>query len=152
MTTTTTEKPTATDPPDWKSRLGDLWYKTKVADYALQIDKDDRRQRILERLAKKTQDGTLGEATAEPSDAGDDMGVAVGNEIHHHHQQPKAEPASTVAKTLATAGLAAAGLGAGISAPILAYNLTRPDKPAQADTAFVDTDTQYGLRVYRDPE
>lgn len=44
---------------------------------------------ITERLAKKTQDGTLEEATVEPQDkALESMDIHVGDEIHNHYTGP----------------------------------------------------------------
>lgn len=139
---------TTTRPKEWKERLAELWYQTKLANDALQIDKDSRRQRSVERLVKKTQDGTLGQATAEPMDDDDDT-VSVGNEIHHHHPAPPTPlpPKPSVAKSLAAAGLAAAGLGIGAAAPIAVWNLT---KDATEVIEGDDTDTKYGLKIFRD--
>lgn len=131
-----------------------------IAHDALQIDKDMRRQAVVERLIKKTQDGTLMERTSEPMDKQleEEMAVRIGDESHihyHNESKPISEQASGIGKTLAAAGLAAAGLGAGIAAPIAAYNLTRhTTQIVQPTQEFVDTDTdtdtKYGLRIYRE--
>ena len=64
---------------------------------------------------------------------------------------PQPKPESNIAKTLAGIGLAAAGLGVGAALPIAAYQLLRPDTnvivPPSVDT---DTDTKYGLKIFRD--
>ncbi|WP_436716577.1 hypothetical protein U8335_03955 [Roseiconus lacunae] len=158
---------TTTRPETWREKIANDWFLGKVADNMLQIDKDDRRQRLTERLIKKTQDGTLGKPTTEPMD-GDDMGVSVGNEINYHYSQPAAQPApapaaspaTSIAKTVAAAGLALAGLGTGTALPIAAYNLTKPaadavverietPRPDPAPAPTIDTDTRYGLQIYR---
>jgi hypothetical protein len=57
-----------------------------------------------------------------------------------------------IAKTLAALGLAAAGLGAGAAIPIAAYNMTRPETNVVVKPPSVigdDTDTRYGLKIYR---
>lgn len=61
-------------------------------------------------------------------------------------KQAPAKPTSSLARTLAAAGLVLAGS----AAPIAAWNLTRPSQPSEAITEpATDTDTQYGLRIYR---
>ena len=148
------------EPIQWKEKLARDWYRVKLADQALQVDKDMRRQAIIERLIKKTQEGTLQTPTAEPMDNQFDepMAVRIGDEshIHYHNEKsvteaaPKDKP-SSIGKTLAGIGLAAAGLGTGAALPIAAYQLLRPDTnvivPPSVDT---DTDTRYKLRVFRD--
>ena len=139
-----------TRPENWKAKLAELWYQTKLADTGVQIEKDLRRQKSIERLVKKTQDGTLGQATSEPMDEESET-VNVGNEIHHHHGQPKTT--SPLVKGIATAGLAVAGLGAGVAAPIAAWNLTRKIAPAVTEQPTMeDTDTKYGIRIFRGEE
>jgi len=67
------------------------------------------------------------------------------------YANPPQTQSSGIAKTLAAAGLAAAGLGAGVALPIAAYQLLRTDTtvvvPPSVDT---DTDTKYGLQIYRE--
>lgn len=151
---------TANQERNWKEKLADLKYRTAIAHDALQIDKDMRRQAVVERLIKKTQDGTLMEKTSEPMDKQleEEMAVRIGDESHihyHNESKPSSDQASGIGKTLAAAGLAVAGLGAGIAAPIAAYNLTRPTtavvQPA-SPVVDTDTDTKYGLRIYRDEQ
>ena len=66
---------------------------------------------------------------------------------HHHHSKPAGM--SGIAKGLAAAGLAAAGLGAGAAIPIAVGYL---NKAAQPPAVGIDTDTntKYGLQIYRD--
>ena len=149
---------------NWKEKLADLKYRMALAHDGVQIEKDMRRQAVVERLIKKTQDGTLQNATTEPMDKQleDEMAVRIGDESHVHYHtetkpvlsQPQPSATSSMAKTLAAAGLAAAGLGAGAALPIAAYQMfkqapTNVIVPTDTDT---DTNTQYGLRVYRDDE
>jgi len=146
---------TASQEKNWKENLADLKYKMALAHDAVQIDKDMRRQAVVERLIKKTQDGTLMQQTDEPMDKQieEEMAVRIGDESHIHYHNEQKEPqqvpqaSSGLGKALATAGLAAIGVGGAASLPILAWNLSRQDQQAVVDT---DTDTQYGLRIYRD--
>ena len=87
----------------------------------------------------------------------EEMAVRIGDESHihyHNESKPVSEKASGIAKTLAAAGLAAAGLGAGVALPIAAYQLLKPDTNVvvQPTTPVVgtDTDTKYGLKIFRD--
>lgn len=148
-------------PDNWKEKIAKNWYLTKVADNALQIEKDGRRQAAIERLIKKTQDGSLGKPTDEPMDEElGEMAVNVGNETYVHNAAPPVAPAppesklAGAAKVLAATGLAAAGLGTAAALPIAAYGLMKPDAapvtvevPRQEDR---DTNTKYNLRIYRD--
>lgn len=157
-----TKQTNSQEPTTWKERVADQWWKLKLADFGVQIDKDMRRHAMVERLVKKTQDGTLQQVTAEPMDKtlDEQMGVRIGDEIHYHNTQAtkpvKSEQqtqGSSLGKTLAAAGLAAAGLGAGVALPIAAWNMTRPDTQVvveQNPGIDTDTDTQYGLKIYRD--
>ena len=68
---------------DYREQLHKQWWQVKVADQALQVEKDRRRQLFNERLIKKTQDGTLSCPTDEPGidDAlrDDPMGIKIGD-------------------------------------------------------------------------
>lgn len=140
-----------TKPANWKEKLAQLWYETKVADLALQLDKDDRRQRSVERLIRKTQDGTLGEVSSQ-DDEDESMGVSVGNETitNNYHQPQTPSKSSSVATALVAAGLTAAGIGVGAAAPIAAWNLTRQQASPSEVIQDTDTDTKYGLQIFRD--
>ena len=140
-----------------------------LAHDGVQVEKDMRRHAVVERLIKKTQDGTLQQATGEPMDKqlDEEMAVRIGDESHiHYHNAPTNETNTTtpppsqekdqskgsLAKTAATIGLAAALGGAGLAAPIAAYNLTKPSSPSVTvvEDPTVDTDTKYGLKIYKD--
>ena len=171
MTEAAAKATTSEKPENWKERLADLKYRMTLAHDGVQVEKDMRRHAVIERLIKKTQDGTLQQATDEPMDKtlDEDMAVRIGDESHiHYHNAPsnettttspptsqtKDQPKSSLAKTAATIGLATALGGVGLAAPIAAYNLT---KPAPQNTTIVedpttDTNTKYGLRIYRDEQ
>jgi hypothetical protein len=66
---------------------------------------------------------------------------------------PEPSKTSSIGKTLAAAGLAAAGLGAGVALPIAAWNMTRPDAATFVDTdTDTDTNSKYGLKIFRQEE
>ncbi len=56
---------------------------------------------------------------------------------------PAKQSSSLLDKALA-AGLVIAGTGVGVGAPLVAYNLTRPDANAE------DSDTRYSLGIFRE--
>lgn len=146
---------------NWKEEIAELIYLNKAADDAVQIEKDLRRQKSVERLVKKTQDGTLEQPTVEPMDNDDyDDTVRVGHEYNnHYHQAPAAQPqkpqggmnglarAALIAGALgATGGTAALGTAALGTA---AYVLTRPQPQSQVIQGK-DTNTKYRLGIYRE--
>ena len=93
---------------------------------------------------------TLG---SEDDEMGDNIYLGDIRMESERQQTTQAAPASSLAKTLGMAGLAAAGLGVGAAAPILAYNLTKPAvEQTFVEDPTVDTDTQYGWKIYRDEE
>lgn len=78
------------------------------------VNKLDRQNGIVHRLARKQQDGTLGLRTEEPEDAGDDdLGTHIGDttETHHHYPPPQNNSGTSALSKLAVAGIAATGLG-----------------------------------------
>lgn len=71
----------------------------------------------------------------------------LGDITEQHYHTPSA--AGNIAKTLAAAGLLAAGLGTAAALPIAAYNMTKGEAVAPTPVTGPDSDTQYGLRVFR---
>jgi hypothetical protein len=138
----------------------------KLGERAYQLEKDQGRQRLVERLVRKTQDGTLGKATddKEPDIAKDDMSVQVGdteNVTHHHHYAPpepaqqepaKPEPTkdstSAMGKWALAGGLLAAGLGGGA----LATAMMRGNDTTPPAVSLDDSNTRYGLKLYQNGE
>ncbi|MFH1184690.1 MAG: hypothetical protein V1755_06580 [Chloroflexota bacterium] len=125
---------------DWRGELKQNWANVRLAHEAMMLDKLQHDGRLIRRLARKTQDGTLGQATAEPEDAeGDEMGVSIGNTIYYGQPNPVpttsppppvtpapapvTEPAGPSAatplwkKALATAALVGAGATGGVGIP-----------------------------------
>ena len=136
-------------PTTWQQRLAERWWKTKLADNALQIAKDARRQQVVERLIRKTQDGTLGSETADWS-LDDDMGVQVGDNMTVQVQQPLRT--GGVSRLLFAAALLASGGGVGALAAWAATSLVRPNPSAIVPTAsdHRDADTRYEFGLVHD--
>jgi hypothetical protein len=133
----------------------------KLGERAYQLEKDHGRQRLVERLIRKTQDGTLGQATGneEPDIAKDDMSVLVGDtkNITHHHYPPPApsvpvqpEPAkdsvSTMGKWALAGWLLAAVLGGGTLAAFMMRGNSTTQSPAASSD---DSNAKYGLKLYK---
>jgi hypothetical protein len=131
--------------PETRNRLQEQLVGLYEADKGLQLAKDRSRQQLVNRLVRKLQNGTMGQATLEPEDEDvETMGVNVGNTVHHHYTPPPSKPAGVLPKLAMAAGLVAAGAGMG-ALPWVASMLKSSDSPPPA----ADTDTQYeiGLEV-----
>jgi len=123
-----------------------------------QVEKDQRRQAIVERLMRKTQDGTLGRPEPQPEEI-EPMGVHIGDaNVSHYHPAPTptVEAPKPVAELAAAAGstwlkrglLAAALLGSGGLGAAGTWLGTRA-RPAGPE--WLDTNTQYELRLSEPP-
>ena len=114
-----------TSPPrDWRERLGQQWWSVKMMERLQGLDMGDRRNKIVTRLVRKTQNGTLGQPTDEPEDE-DVSSYKVGDEIHNHYSPP---PPDNRARDLLLAAIAGLGLGAG------AMYLNKPDPGPDKDS------------------
>jgi hypothetical protein len=132
----------AEEPPKrWREKAKRGWIGLRTAGEAMGIAAVDRSHRIAERLVIKTQDGTLGKPTEEPTsgpiEEDGEMGIHVGDTVNHNYP-PKA---SGLKKAAITAAQLAAGGGAGAGIP---YLMGAFDKP--------DADTKYELRLGEAPE
>jgi len=145
-----------------RNNLLKKWTYLKLADQAMGMDRTNRQARLVERLVRKAQDGTIGtpEQGAGPSgvEGGEDM-VRVGDENHYHYPPAPPAPPPTVATPPASGGLAsfaakaalvtaiAAGSGLG-GAGLAAWMLSRPDseKPATVESPS-DVDNEYSLSI-----
>lgn len=76
----------------------------------------------------------------------DEMGdnIQIGDTQNHYHNE--GGRGSGLSKTILAAGMAMAGLGMGMTIPIVAWNLTQPTNESG------DSDTKYGLQIYKDDE
>lgn len=81
--------------------------------------------------------------------ADDEMGdqIQIGDTANHYHGE-KSSDSNNLAKTILCAGLAAGSAGLGVTAPILAWNLSRPQPIEEVSGA--DADTKYGLQIFKD--
>lgn len=138
-----------------KTEIKEDWYGVGTVGRLLRMGALDRSHRLAERLAKKTQDGTLGHPEASDSTVEDEMGIQVGDNTitHHHHSAPTSVPVSPAAvpsdasqqppqvpKLLKAAAIAALVLGGGgAGAGLTALLVNRPQ--------MTDTDTKYELRL-----
>jgi hypothetical protein len=143
----TAPTPASLDPQIQSQReaIAQNYYQLRLGYEGMMIENLQRQAKIVERLALKTQDGTVGQAS-EPAnlETGEDMGVSVGNTIHYHYEQPAASDggnvletvksgaaaadssvaaaaksgmATTLGKAALMAALAATGAGAGVAVP-----------------------------------
>jgi len=140
---------TATGPQTFREHLAKRWWECKLADFGLQIEKDGRRQLMVERLVKKIQDGTLGKVTEESMDVvlkDDPMGVHIGDHQHVYLPSQIPEPkGKSLLETLFPYVFTAA-VGAGI-----VWGLTKyvPTDTSVVNPAVVpaDVDRDWELRL-----
>jgi hypothetical protein len=88
----------APSPQSWKEKIARQWWGLKMLDTEVQIAKDQSRQKLVERLVRKTQDGTLGQlddGEGEDKEDDDEMATSfqVGDNNTHHHHHPAPAPA-----------------------------------------------------------
>ena len=142
---------TVTGPQTFREQLAKRWWELKVADFGMQIEKDGRRQLLIERLIKKTQDGTLGVSTNESMDnvlKDDPMGVHIGD--HQHVYLPPQIPEAKgkpLLETLFPYVLTAAA-GAGIVWGLTKYVPTNPITPVVNPVVVpADVDRDWELKL-----
>ena len=143
------------EPQTWREKLAQQWWRIKVADNALQLAKDQSRQKLVNRLVRWTQDLAFNgmkstRANHAAATEADDLGVHVGDLHQHYHGGPKSAGSGLLGKLLLTAA-AATGIGtplAGIALWKLPEILRalKPAPPASVDQD-TDTDTAFGLEV-----
>jgi len=138
--------------------LGRNHYLTRIGHNAAVLDSILRQNQIVERLALKTQEGTVGQP-GDPPKLEENMGVSVGNTITNYYPQAPSDvpsapaaPTSPIADFLKKAAIAAAltagGAGVGVGIPWLlgAFEKAAP-AVVPAATEAIDTNTQYELRI-----
>lgn len=137
---TNTPNPLASD---WRERLANAWYRLKLGDTALQIEKDGRRQRATEFAVVQAYKAAGLEGKHPLED--EEVAVSVGDTTINHYTPPTASGSSS---TLKTAGLVGAGALAALAAPIAYDAITSRPTPDPSQAAVSqDRDTQYQFRV-----
>lgn len=123
---------------NWREKLIQRRQGVRMAHDLMQIAKDGSRQRVVERLIRKQQDGSLGRPDGE-DDMGDIQVVAGDLTV----EQPRPRTSKLASAILGAAVLAAgAGLGAGIP---LGWELLQPTPPPVAPAKSEDRDTLFEL-------
>ena len=128
-----------TDKPEtWREKLLRHWMQTRLGHEGMMLEKIRRQNRIVEQLAAQTRDGKFSGGAVPSVPEGEDMGVSIGNEVHHHYasEQPARTPAKlpgVLGKLAVAASILAGGAGAGV----LATQLWPTDPPAVVDTDTV---------------
>jgi len=140
--------------PAWAEKLKKNWANTRLAHEGLALERMQRQGALVERLVRKTQDGTLGQSTDEPEDEVDEMGVAIGNEIHYHYgpsESPAPSPQAPTPSKLATAAKLAAIMAGCGSVPLAGVGLhsllSGPDEPPAVQEAAAPDLSGYGVQV-----
>lgn len=147
MNATPNSSPTETPMPE---KLASKWASLRLGHEAVMLE-DARKTLQHSRHVVEEHHKNMG-ATTSPTPKADDM--IVGDVVTNHYstmQEPKAKTdgMSTLGK-MALAGVAAAGLGSSVTVPLVAYQLLKDDPATIVQPVdHVDTDTQYGLRIYR---
>lgn len=104
-------------PADWRERIAKFWYGLKMADSAIQLEKDGRRQLVAEHAVRAAYRVAGGKELPEfPAGLEEDMSVNVGDQIHYHHAAPQPAGLSPLGKLGVAAALATGGAGAGVVA------------------------------------
>lgn len=135
------------EPKTWEDKFKRLMVLTGLAHEGAMLAKMQRQNRIVEDIAKRTANGTIGKESG-GDDMPEDDTVSIGNEYHYHYQgdaksQEGAQtPASAAVKnglgTLGKVALGAALLGTGGAGMLAAQKIIGPSVAAGVDT---DTDS-----------
>jgi len=136
------------------SKIADLLWKMRIADHAVQMESAQRRALANERLVKLTQNLAFGINNGSEFEGGgayfgevDGMGVDVGNEHKHFHNQEK----SALEKVLTAGALAAAiatPIGGLMALPSILDRLG-PEKPAAVAPIEIDDQNDvFELRLH----
>jgi hypothetical protein len=153
----------STLPPDVQEKVTKYWEKMgnlnllmgtlTAQDHKRSLD-DAIKNREAESAAVRERVWGVGGSGGEMSE--EEMGdqIVLGDiRTENRYITPEPSKTSSIGKTLAAAGLAAAGLGAGVALPIAAWNMTRPDQAPFVDTdTDTDTNSRYGLKIFRQQE
>ncbi len=129
------------------------WFEMRLANEAAMILHGANGRKLLHRLAKKTQDGTLGKTdpSVDQQLGSEDMQIRIGDEVHNHYQQEPPQvasqptPASGIKRAAMIAALVAGGGGIGAAVPMV-LDAMKPATPPAAVTP-TDENTQYELHI-----
>lgn len=115
-------------PQTWREKFLRHWMQTRLGHEGMMLEKIQRQSRIVEQLAAQTREGKFsGGAVASVPE--DEMGVSIGNEVHHHYPEA-AKTLGTLGKLLLALSLLAGGAGVGA----VLTELLAPDPPPAVDT------------------
>lgn len=106
---------------EWANDIARRWYQLKLADTALQVEKDTRRQAVTEHAIRKAYELVGAGPVAQWPLEGDDMAVNVGDNV-------TITPSSGLA-AISAAALAIGGLGAGVPAGLLVAKMLADPPP-----------------------
>jgi hypothetical protein len=122
------------------------WKNVRIAHEAMQVGHLANVHRLVSRLVRKQQDGTLGQPDPNAGPEDTDVGVNVGNSIVNNYQLPGGKKPSMMRKIAWTAIALLAGGGIGSTLVPLAIEwLTSPTPPPAA--SFDDENTKYRIGV-----
>jgi len=153
-----TPSPTPAGTETRPDKLMRQFYEVLLAGKAQMLARSERQQGLLNRLARKTMDGTLGQPN-EADDAGaDDMQLRIGDETINYYGSPPEAPANTPTATKATGwasvlkqaalGAALVAAGGGMATALSAWFPDAPTTPVvQPAPAMTDTDTISTLEI-----
>jgi len=132
----------------WTDRLVKQSIGIRQAERLLGASGAHRRGRLVERLVRKQQDGTLGQPGGPDASEADEM-IQVGD--NHYTALPAAAGGGTgglgTALALGAGLLAASGAGVGGAMWLLADRVTEPTPSVAPANPGPDTDTRYRLRL-----
>jgi hypothetical protein len=143
-------------PVPWPEKFKRMWMETRLAHEAMTLEKLQRQSGLVDRLVRKTQDGTLGKPTGEPQEFAEaaTMGVMIGNEIHHHYEpgapsKTATGPAADTPLWKKAAALAAIMAATGGGGAALSTYLMQPDEepPAIGQPVEFPVPPGYGVEV-----
>lgn len=133
-----------TQPATWKEEFEQQWLQTKLGYEGFMLDKIQRQQEAVFKLAEQAKTGNF---SSDP--AAEDMGVSIGNKVINYHMASTATstptttttstPVSKVGNVAKWAAIAAALAGSGAAGAGLTAYLLKPEVPAVVDpTAYTN--------------
>lgn len=141
------QSPDPTAPANWKEEFEQQWLQTKLGYEGFMLDKIQRQQEAVFKLAEQAKTGKFDSAPG--TSAAEDMGVSIGNKVINYHMASTATstptttttstPVSKVGNVAKWAAIAAALAGSGAAGAGLTAYLLKPEVPAVVDpTAYTN--------------